>query len=115
MWIAGISVGASIPVGLLVGWLMTLKNPVIRAAMRIYLDFIRIMPQLALLFLAYYGFARWFDWNLDATSTACWCSSCGEAQSCGDMVRRALQSIPQSAVRIELRTQGKPHGRTSPG
>ena len=49
------------------GWLMTLKNPVIRAAMRIYLDFIRIMPQLALLFLAYYGFARWFDWNLDAT------------------------------------------------
>ena len=67
VWIAGVSVGASIPVGLLVGWLMTLKNPVIRAAMRIYLDFIRIMPQLALLFLAYYGFARWFDWNLDAT------------------------------------------------
>ena len=52
VWIAGVSVGASIPVGLLVGWLMTLKNPVIRAAMRIYLDFIRIMPQLALLFLA---------------------------------------------------------------
>ena len=67
VWIAGVSVGASIPVGLLMGWLMTLKNPVIRAAMRIYLDFIRIMPQLALLFLAYYGFARWFDWNLDAT------------------------------------------------
>ena len=81
VWIAGVSVGASIPVGLLVGWLMTLKNPVIRAAMRIYLDFIRIMPQLALLFLAYYGFARWFDWNLDATGAACWCSSCGEAPS----------------------------------
>mgnify|MGYP000251491864 CR=1 FL=1 len=69
VWIAGVSVGASIPVGLLVGWLMTLKNPVIRAAMRIYLDFIRIMPQLALLFLAYYGFARWFDWNLAVSYT----------------------------------------------
>ena len=85
VWIAGVSVGASIPVGLLVGWLMTLKNPVIRAAMRIYLDFIRIMPQLALLFLAYYGFARWFDWNLDATG-AC------------------VLVFIQSAVRIELRT-----------
>ena len=79
VWIAGVSVGASIPVGLLVGWLMTLKNPVIRAAMRIYLDFIRIMPQLALQFLAYYGLARWFDWNLEL----------------GDLVRGALQSIPK--------------------
>ena len=52
VWIAGVSVGLSIPVGLVVGWLMTMKNPVIRVLTRIYLDFIRIMPQLALLFIA---------------------------------------------------------------
>ena len=39
-------------VGLIVGWLMTMKNPVVRVLTRIYLDFIRIMPQLALLFIA---------------------------------------------------------------
>ena len=47
VWIAGVSVGLSVPVGLVVGWLMTMKNPVIRVLTRIYLDFIRIMPQLA--------------------------------------------------------------------
>ena len=52
IWIAAVSVGLSIPLGLLCGWLMTLRNPVIRFVMRVYLDFIRIMPQLALLFNA---------------------------------------------------------------
>ncbi len=67
VWIAGVSVGLSIPVGLVVGWLMTMKNPVIRVLTRIYLDFIRIMPQLALLFIAFYGLPVRANWNLDAT------------------------------------------------
>ena len=58
VWIAGVSVALSVPVGLIVGWLMTMKNPVVRVLTRIYLDFIRIMPQLALLFIAFYGFAQ---------------------------------------------------------
>ena len=98
VWIAGVSVGASIPVGLLMGWLMTLKNPVIRAAMRIYLDFIRIMPQLALLFLAYYGFARWFDWNLDATGACVLVFILWGGAELGDLVRGALQSIPKCST-----------------
>lgn len=67
VWIAGVSVALSVPVGLIVGWLMTMKNPVVRVLTRIYLDFIRIMPQLALLFIAFYGFAQAWNWNLDAT------------------------------------------------
>ena len=62
VWIAGVSVALSVPVGLIVGWLMTMKNPVVRVLTRIYLDFIRIMPQLALLFIAFWlqteGLAR---------------------------------------------------------
>lgn len=69
IWIAAVSVGLSIPVGLLCGWLMTLRNPVIRFVMRVYLDFIRIMPQLALLFIAFYGIARMSSWNMDATAS----------------------------------------------
>ena len=112
VWIAGVSVGASIPVGLLVGWLMTLKNPVIRAAMRIYLDFIRIMPQLALLFLAYYGFARWFDWNLDATGACVLVFILWGGAELGDLVRGALQSIPkvqyESSYVLGRGHQGRP-------
>lgn len=95
VWIAAVSVIASVPVGLLVGWLMTLKSRVVRVLMRIYLDFIRIMPQLALLFLAYYGFARWSDWNLDATGACVLVFILWGGAELGDLVRGALQSIPE--------------------
>ena len=71
VWIAGVSVGLSVPVGLVVGWLMTMKNPVIRVLTRIYLDFIRIMPQLALLFIAFVERKYVFPYPPDAITTAC--------------------------------------------
>ena len=48
-----IAVVISIPLGLLFGVLMTRKNVVLKAIFRVYLEFIRIMPQLVLLFLFY--------------------------------------------------------------
>ena len=96
VWIAGVSVGLSVPLGLLVGWLMTVRSRVVRVVLRVYLDFIRIMPQLALLFLAYYGFARWFDWNLDATGACVLVFVLWGAAELGDLTRGALQSIPEA-------------------
>ena len=60
----------SIPLGILLGVLMTRKNRLIRAILRIYLEIIRIMPQMVLLFLAYFGTARAFGWNLDGETAA---------------------------------------------
>lgn len=96
LWIALVSVGLSIPLGLLVGWLMTLNNRVIKVLMRIYLDFIRIMPQLALLFIAYYGFARLWNWNLDATGACVLVFVLWGGAELGDLVRGALMSIPEA-------------------
>ena len=53
----------SLPLGILFGLFMTLQNPVARAVSRVYLEFIRIMPQLVLLFIAYFGVTRAFGWN----------------------------------------------------
>lgn len=53
-----ISVAISIPLGILLGVLMTRKNRLIRAILHIYLEIIRIMPQMVLLFLAYFGTLR---------------------------------------------------------
>lgn len=65
------SVAISIPLlGILLGVLMTRKNRLIRAIPRIYLEIIRIMPQMVLLFLAYFGTARAFGWNLDGETAA---------------------------------------------
>lgn len=96
LWIALVSVGLSIPLGLLVGWLMTLNNRIVKVLMRIYLDFIRIMPQLALLFIAYYGFARMWNWNLDATGACVFVFVLWGGAELGDLVRGALQSIPKA-------------------
>ena len=46
-----IAVLISIPLGMILGALMTWKNPFIKAILRIYLEIVRIMPQMVLLFL----------------------------------------------------------------
>ena len=96
VWIAGVSVALSIPVGLLVGWLMTVRSRVVRLLMRVYLDFIRIMPQLALLFIAFYGFARMWNLNLDATGACVLVFVLWGGAELGDLVRGALESIPRA-------------------
>ena len=53
-----LSAGLSIPLGILLGIFMTLKNPIARIVSRIYLEIVRIMPQLVLLFVVYFGFER---------------------------------------------------------
>ena len=109
VWIAGVSVALSVPVGLIVGWLMTMKNPVVRVLTRIYLDFIRIMPQLALLFIAFYGFAQAWNWNLDATGACVFVFVLWGGAELGDLVRGALESIPkaqyESSASVNLATR----------
>lgn len=55
-----ISVAISIPLGIVLGILMTWKNPISRAITRCYLEFVRIMPQMVLLFIVYFGTTRAF-------------------------------------------------------
>ena len=89
-----ISVGLSIPLGLLFGLFMTWKNPVAKVISRIYLDFIRIMPQLVLLFLVYFGITRAFGINLSAYTSAIIVFTLWGTAEMGDLVRGALNSIP---------------------
>ena len=53
-----LSVAISIPLGILLGVLMSGKNPVVKAILRVYLEIIRIMPQMVLLFLVFFGTTR---------------------------------------------------------
>ena len=89
-----IAVVLSIPLGILFGMFMTLKNPVSRAISRVYLEFIRIMPQLVLLFIAYFGVTRAFGWNLSADVSAVIVFVLWGTAEMGDLVRGALISIP---------------------
>lgn len=90
-----ISVGLSLPLGILFGMFMTLKNPLTRALSRVYLEAIRIMPQLVLLFIAYFGVTRVFGWNLSAEVSAVIVFTLWGTAEMGDLVRGSLEAIPK--------------------
>ena len=89
-----ISVLISIFAGILIGMLMTWKNPISRAVTRCYLEVVRIMPQMVLLFLVYFGTTRVFGWNLSGELSAVIVFSFWGTAEMGDLVRGALISIP---------------------
>lgn len=94
--IALVSIALSIPLGIIVGMLMTLHNRVVRAILRVYLDFIRIMPQLVLLYIVFFGTAAWFGISFDAFTSSIVVFTLWGAAELGDLVRGSLESIPAS-------------------
>ncbi|MCR5669151.1 MAG: amino acid ABC transporter permease [Lachnospiraceae bacterium] len=95
MRISLISVLISIILGLLVGALMTRRNPVIKIFTRIYLEIVRIMPQMVLLFLVFFGSTRVLGINIDAEISAIIVFSFWGTAEMADLVRSALISIPK--------------------
>ena len=90
-----ISVFISIPLGILVGILMTFKNPILKAVLRVYLEFIRIMPQLVLLFIVFFGSTRVLGVDISGDLAAVIVFSLWGTAEMGDLVRGAIISIPK--------------------
>ena len=89
-----ISVGLSFIFGTLFGMLMTVKNRFVQAFCWLYLNFIRIMPQLVLLFLVYFGVTRQWQISLSSWSSAVIVFTLWGTAEMGDLVRGAIVSIP---------------------
>ena len=89
-----ISVGISIVLGIILGTLMSLKKPVITAVSRVYLEIVRIMPQMVLLFIVFFGFSKAMGMNLPAEASAIIVFSFWGTAEMGDLVRGCLISIP---------------------
>jgi polar amino acid transport system permease protein len=92
--ISMVAVLISIPMGILLGIVMTWKNPVTKVITRIFLEFMRIMPQLVLLFLVYFGVTRQWQISLSAWSSAIIVFTLWGTAEMGDLVRGAIVSIP---------------------
>ncbi len=90
-----IAVVISIPLGILLGVLMTKKNRMLHAILRVYLEFIRIMPQMVLLFLVYFGTTRSFGWDLSGEVASIIVFVLWGTAEMSDLVRGALISIPK--------------------
>ena len=105
-----ISVVISIILGLILGMIMSLKKPVINAITRVYLEIVRIMPQMVLLFIVFFGFTRISGHNLSAEVSSVIVFSFWGTAEMGDLIRGALTSIPlhqtESAAALGL-TKGQ--------
>jgi polar amino acid transport system permease protein len=84
----------SIVLGMFLGIVMTSPKKLVRFFCRIYLEIVRIMPQLVLLFLVYFGAAKHLNINLPGSWAAVIVFTFWGAAEMGDLVRSALQSIP---------------------
>lgn len=93
--IALIAMIFSIILGFILGMIMTSKNKVVKLICRIYLEIVRIMPQLVLLFLVYFGAAKHFGMNMPGELVAVIVFTFWGTAEMGDLVRSALISIPK--------------------
>lgn len=90
-----ISVFISVILGIGMGILMSLNSTIMKLVCRIYLESVRIIPQLVLLFLAYFGLSKSFGVNLSGEVAAVLVFSFWGIAEMGDLVRGALSSIPK--------------------
>ena len=90
-----ISVVLSMAFGILLGMIMTSKNRIVQAVTRVYLEIVRIMPQLVLLFIVYFGATKAMGINMDAETASIIVFVFWGTAEMGDLVRGALISIPK--------------------
>lgn len=90
-----ISVGLSIPLGILLGIVMTIPNKAIKVITKIYLEIIRIMPQLVLLFIVFFGATRTMEINLSGEVASVIVFTLWGTAEMGDLVRGSIISIPK--------------------
>lgn len=98
IWIAVLSLVFGLLLGLILGMLRTLPNKPLRFILRLYLEFFRIVPTVVLLFLVYYILPRGLHVNWSASWMATLAFSLWVSAEFSDIVRGALQSVPQSQI-----------------
>ena len=97
-----ISIGFSLILGTLLGAVMTSKIPVVKAVCRVYLEIVRIMPQLVWLFVVFFGVTKMTGLNLGGEMSAVIVFTIWGAAEMGDLVRGAFISIPRHQFESSL-------------
>ncbi|WP_243394509.1 amino acid ABC transporter permease [Bifidobacterium parmae] len=96
--VAGLALVVGIPLGIVLGALRILHNPVLRAVLRLYLEFFRIVPTLVILFLSYYILPRELGVQVDGVTVAVVAFGLWVAAEISDIVRGALISVSDHQV-----------------
>ncbi|RDU58272.1 amino acid ABC transporter permease [Helicobacter sp. MIT 99-5507] len=100
--IAFISIFFSMIFGIIFGVLMVSKNIILSLFFRFYLEFIRIMPPIVLLFLVFFGLPQISSISLDSTTSAIIVFVLWGSIEMADLVRGAILSLPKHQVESSL-------------
>ncbi len=93
--VALISIIFSIIGGLIMGRLMIAKNIIVKFICKIFLESIRIIPLIALLFIVYYGIPSAFDIHISGILSGIIVFSLWGIAEMGDLVRSSILNIPR--------------------
>lgn len=93
IYISFVAIFFSAIFGTLMGIAMTSKNRLIRYFCQIYLEIVRVTPLLALLFVSYFGLAKWFNLHLNSELVCIFVFIFWGTAEMGDLVRGAITSI----------------------
>ena len=96
--IAFISIIIASFLGILIGLSRTTKYKVVLFINRVYLEAFRIIPTLVWLFIFYFGVTTALNINLSGEVVSIILFSLWGAAEMGDIVRGALQSLPQHQI-----------------
>lgn len=84
----------SVIFGLIFGLFMRIDFWLCKLLSRLYLEFVRVMPQLVLLFIMYFGVSSALGADISAFASSVIVFSFWGAAEMGDLVRSALNSVP---------------------
>lgn len=93
--IALISLGISLVAGTLLGVVMNSRSRIVQLVTKFFVEFMRLMPQIVLLFLVYFETTKVWSINISAEFAAIVVFSLWGTAELGDLVRGAIAAIPR--------------------
>ncbi|MDR0578108.1 MAG: amino acid ABC transporter permease [Candidatus Accumulibacter sp.] len=104
--IAAISIVFAFLFGMVIGVIALSRSGFVQIPYQLFLQAIRIVPQIVWLFLFFFGFARLLGWNWSGETTGIVVFSIWGAAEMADLVRASISSLPahqtQSALALGL-------------
>lgn len=91
--IALVAIACSIVIGIVVGFMMLSRFMILRIACKLYLESVRIIPILALLYVCYFGLPQLLHISLSNIAVAVLVFSFWGGAEMADLVRGALSSV----------------------
>ena len=104
--VAAISIVFAFAFGMVIGVIALHRGRIVQIPFQIFLQAIRIVPQLVWLFLFFFGFAKLLGWNWNGETTGIVVFSIWGTAEMADLVRASISSLPvhqtQSAAALGL-------------